>query len=215
MTAGLPKITPVGSAWPAFTSRKISRRTRRFMKRTLTAVLYIAYPLFILYAFHTGHAWGQLDSGPWPMFRHDVKHTGLSPYEGPRAGGTAWTYATAWSVISSPAVGSGGRVCFGCDDERIYAVTSGGLLEWSYLTGDIVRSSPAIGSDGRVYAGSNDYVLYGFARSSALAWSYRTRSRVISSPAVGLDGRLYAGSSVLYAFSDPSPTPTALYRGAM
>ncbi len=63
-----------------------------------------------------GHS--QLADSPWPMFRHDVRHTGRSPYAGPQTATLAWTYQTGGWVYSSPAIGSDGRVFVGSWDNR-------------------------------------------------------------------------------------------------
>ena len=48
----------------------------------------------------------QLDSGPWPMFHHDARHTGLSQHQGPLASGLAlkWSYATGYEIYQSSEV---------------------------------------------------------------------------------------------------------------
>jgi len=43
----------------------------------------------------------------WPMFHHDLQHTGRSVYEGPMQPGLKWRYETGGMVISSPAIGGG------------------------------------------------------------------------------------------------------------
>jgi len=103
---------------------------------------------------------GQLASSPWPMFRQNLLHTGLSPYAGPSIPRLAWSYSAASGVYSSPAIGSDGRVYVGSNDANIYCLNSAGSLAWSYGTHSTVESSPAIGSDGRVYVGSSDFNIY-------------------------------------------------------
>ena len=131
----------------------------------------------------------------WPMFRHDVRHTGLSQYVGSHTGGFSWSYETGDYVASSPAIGSDGTVYVGSFDNRLYSLTSTGAFSWSYETGDVVRSAPAIGSDGTVYVGSNDYRLYSLTSAGAFSWSYVTGENVNSSPAIGDDGAVYVGSN--------------------
>ena len=60
---------------------------------------------------------------PWPMFHHDRRHTGLSPVDTSADTGTQkWSFATAGSVESSPAVGKDGTIYVGSDDENVYAL---------------------------------------------------------------------------------------------
>ncbi len=92
--------------------------------------------------------YAQLDSGPWPMFRGDVQHTGQSQYVGSQTGTLSWSYVTGDYVFSSPAIGSDGVAYVGSYDSSLYGLISDGSLLWSYRTGGDVDSSPAIGSDG-------------------------------------------------------------------
>ena len=142
---------------------------------------------------HGAHA--QLANSPWPMFRHDERHTGRSQYEGPRNCKLAWSYATGQDIQSSPAIGPDGRVYVGSQDSYLYAFMPGGALAWSYKTGFDIVSSPAIVADGRIYVGSADARIYAFTPGGTLAWSYYTVNYyIVSSPAIGSDGRVYIGS---------------------
>ena len=116
-------------------------------------------------------AHAELADTPWPMFHHDVRHTGRSEYAGPSNPEFAWSYETGSSVYSSPALGSDGLVYVGSYDNKLYAIAPDGALEWSYETNGYVYSSPALGSDGRVYFGSHDYRIYAIASDRALEWS--------------------------------------------
>ncbi|MGD0978763.1 MAG: PQQ-binding-like beta-propeller repeat protein, partial [Candidatus Bathyarchaeia archaeon] len=127
----------------------------------------------------------------WPMFHHDLTHTGNSTSTAPNTNQTLWTYMTGSGVYSSPAV-AGGMVFVGSGDGRVYALNAAsGALVWSYATGSPVYSSPAV-SGGMVYVGSDR--VYGLSASNgALVWSYATGSPVYSSPAVS-GGMVYVGS---------------------
>ena len=43
----------------------------------------------------------------WPMFRHDLQHTGYSTSPAPNTNQTLWNYTTGNFVASSPAVADG------------------------------------------------------------------------------------------------------------
>ena len=136
-----------------------------------------------------------LANAPWPMFRHDVQHTGRSTYAGPQAPQLEWNYKIGGSVHSSPAIGADGTIYVGSSDGNLYAINPTGSLKWSYTTGGyIIYSSPAIGADGTIYVGSDDG-LYAINPTGSLKWSYITRGSVHSSPAIGADGTIYVGSS--------------------
>jgi peptide/nickel transport system substrate-binding protein len=129
----------------------------------------------------------------WPMFHHDLGHTGYSESPAPNTNQTQWNYTTGGSVISSPAV-AGDKVYVGSGDNKTYCLNaSTGASIWNYTTGGWVQSSPAV-ADGRVYVGSDDGKVYCLdASTGAHIWNYTTDSSVSSSPAVAGD-KVYVGS---------------------
>ncbi len=136
------------------------------------------------------------DSGsdycPWPMFHHDIRHTGKTSNFGTQVGKLKWQFVTGGPVTSSPAIrcviddtcfndcksdlasGQGSDECvkqcqdctiyIGSADNNFYAIDAEtGSLIWKYTTaGAIELSSPAIDDNGTVYVGSNDSNLYAF-----------------------------------------------------
>ncbi|MCX6339796.1 MAG: PQQ-binding-like beta-propeller repeat protein [Candidatus Aureabacteria bacterium] len=133
---------------------------------------------------------------PWPMFHYDVRHTGQSPYAGPRLGVMLWSYETGYYITSSSAVDSRGKVYVGSKDNMFYALDSSGSLAWSYATGDFISSSPTISSDSRIYIGSWDNAFYAFASSGSLDWSYLAGHDIdLSSASISADGRIYVASN--------------------
>ena len=144
---------------------------------------------------------GGLDNGPWPMFRHDITHSGQSKYVEPPSVVLKWRYQTGGDIFSSPAIGSDGIIYFGSKDDYLYAINPNGTLKWRYLTGGDIYSSPAIGSDGTVYVGSNDNYFYALYPDGTLKWRYETGSNVNSSPAIGPDGTIYVGSDDDYLYA--------------
>ena len=130
----------------------------------------------------------------WPMFHHDLNHTGYSTSKAPKTNQTLWSYTTGSSVLSSPAVVDG-RVYVGSADSKVYCLNvSTGSLIWSYATGNWLDvSSPAV-VDGKVYIGSMDRKVYCLNVSTgSLIWNYTTGGYVDSSPAV-VDGKVFIGS---------------------
>ena len=147
----------------------------------------------------------------WPMFHHDLGHTGYSTSTGPATNQTLWTFTTGGAVTTSPAVVDG-KVYFGSDDGSIYAVNaSSGALIWNYSTGGPVQSSPAV-VEGVVYVGGfHSHAVFALnASSGELLWSSPISSvypNEISSTAVA-NGLVYvdvymAGTDggVLYALN--------------
>jgi len=139
-------------------------------------------------------AQAQLAQSPWPMFRHDLKHTGRSPYTGPTIPILKWTFTTEASVNSSSAIGADGTLYVGSSAANLYALNPDGSLKWSFSTSGAVNSSPAIGADGTVYVGSYNGKLYALNPDGTLKWSFATGSVIVSSPAIGTDGTIYVGS---------------------
>jgi len=128
----------------------------------------------------------------WPMFHHDLKHTGCTESPAPNTNQTRWNFPTG-GLLYGPVVADG-RVYVGSGDKNVYCLDAlTGALIWNYTTGDLVSSSPAV-VDGRVYVGSDDRNVYCLdALTGALIWNYTTGYWVFSSPAVA-DGRVYVGS---------------------
>lgn len=137
-----------------------------------------------------------LADSPWPMFRGNLRHTGLSPYDtSANSGKMIWNFTTGSNVRSSPAIGSDGTIYVGSGDDKVYAINPNGTEKWSFLTGDnIVESSPAIGSDGTIYIGSDDDKLYAIYPDGTEKWNFTTGAEIWSSPAIGSDGTIYVGS---------------------
>jgi hypothetical protein len=130
----------------------------------------------------------------WPMFHHDLSHTGYSTSTGPTTNNTLWTYTTGAGVESSPAV-VGGLVYVGSWEVFYCLNAATGALVWSYYMefDYLYSSSPAV-VGGFVYVGSYDGVVYCLdAATGALVWGYLTGSWVWSSPAV-VGGFVYVGS---------------------
>jgi len=136
----------------------------------------------------------------WPMFHHDLTHTGYSTSTAPTTNQTLWNYTTGSWVGSSPAV-VGGIVYVGSGDQNVYALNAAtGAQIWKYTTGDFVYSSPVV-ADGKVYIGSGDeygglgngaiYCLD--ASSGAFIWRYAAPPWVESSPVVA-GGVVFVGS---------------------
>jgi hypothetical protein len=57
----------------------------------------------------------------WPMFRHDLKHTGYTTSEAPTTNNTVWIYQTGDVIYSSPSVVNG-VVFVGSFDHNVYAL---------------------------------------------------------------------------------------------
>jgi len=91
----------------------------------------------------------------WPMYCHDVYHTGQSQYSTvTNIGGLKWTFRTEMGIDSSPAIGNDGTIYVGGCNGSLFAINQNGTKKWQLNTGFIISSSPAISNDGTIYIGS-------------------------------------------------------------
>ncbi|NIO11823.1 MAG: PQQ-binding-like beta-propeller repeat protein, partial [Deltaproteobacteria bacterium] len=71
----------------------------------------------------------------WPMFHHDLSHTGYSTSTAPDTDNVCWTYTTGSSVWSSSPVVADRRLYVGSYDGVVYCLNSStGEFIWSYAT---------------------------------------------------------------------------------
>ena len=146
-------------------------------------ILGITLILAVGFGVHFSHA--ESVDPPWQMFRHDLRHTGVSPFKGAQTNNLKWKFAVEKRITSSPAIGADETIYFGSVDGKLYAVSHEGKLVWAYQTGGEVTSSPAIGLDGTIYVGSRDKKLYAINPDGSLKWTYETEGEVYSSPTIG------------------------------
>ena len=130
----------------------------------------------------------------WPMFHHDLHHSGYSTSDAPDTNNILWSYPTEIVIFESSPTVFNNKIYIGSYDCKIYCLDAdNGDFIWSYSTGDIILSSPAV-AGGKVYIGSCDHKVYCLdAVNGDFIWSYTTGNPVDSSPAV-CNGRVYIGS---------------------
>ena len=100
----------------------------------------------------------------WPMFHHDLTHSGYSTSPASLTNQTLWTFTTGDAISASPAV-MNNVVYEGSWDGNVYALNAQtGSKIWSYNThGQAVESSPAV-ANGIVYFGADDDNFLRFER---------------------------------------------------
>ncbi|UCG68457.1 MAG: PQQ-binding-like beta-propeller repeat protein [Thermoplasmata archaeon] len=140
---------------------------------------------------------GGLADSPWPMFRQNLNHTGVSPYNtSANPGWLKWSFTMDDLVFSSAAIGSDGTIYVGSWDNKLYAINQDGTEKWSFTTGDHIQwSSPAIDFQGTIYIGSEDNKLYAINPDGSEKWSFTSGHDVESPPTIGSDGTIYIGLS--------------------
>lgn len=161
--------------------------------------------------------------GPWPMFRHDLKHTGRTTYTGPDTAQLLWTYQTGDGVASSPTIGADGTIYVGSGwlwtgaaDSNLYALHPDGTLKWKFTAEDGVFSSPTIGADGTIYFTS--IAGYAYAVHDSVTYAKRHWQSpsvgpfLMSSPIVGPEGHVYFGSPDLNFYAVDSSDGRIIWK---
>jgi len=129
----------------------------------------------------------------WPMFHHDINHTGYSSSDAPETNNVKWIYTTGDEIWSSPAVVDN-KVYFGCLNFKLYCLDADtGVEIWIYTTEGKVNCEPTV-ANGKVYFGSGDKNIYCLdADNGSKIWNYTTGAQVWSGPAI-VDDKIYIGS---------------------
>ncbi|MBE3121776.1 MAG: PQQ-like beta-propeller repeat protein [Thermoplasmata archaeon] len=136
---------------------------------------------------------GPMDS-PWPMYSHDVRHTGLSPYstvENPLT--EKWRFLLSWdSFYSGPILDCSGTIICGAD--VLYGIYPNGTEKWRYNPGRTIESTP-IDENGVIYFGTiwgqPNYLHAIYSNNGTQKWVYAVGNSITSSPAIGSDGTIY------------------------
>ena len=87
-------------------------------------------------------AYAQSTADSWPMFHHDLTHTGVSDTSAPTTNQTLWEFNTGGQMDSPTVVD--GVVYVGSYDHKVYAFNaSDGAQSGTYTTGSRVVSCPS------------------------------------------------------------------------
>jgi outer membrane protein assembly factor BamB len=143
---------------------------------------------------------GLMDSA-WPMYCHDVRHTGRSPYgkEGDYFV-EKWRFFVGGTQASSPAIDENGTLYLGAGyigggEWEFFAVYPNGTLKWRYKAANVFDSSPAIAEDGTIYVGCNSGYLFAFNPDGTRRWKRTVGAGwVTSSPVIDENGIIYVAS---------------------
>jgi len=154
--------------------------------------------------------YGLLNSS-WPMFLHDIRHTGRSLYAP-----TGNWYIEKWRLkmnkgmtTSSPAIDKEGTLFVGSTGEHcMFAINPNGTEKWRANTGS-TQSSPAIGNDGTIYIGSDSGNLYAINPNGTIKWWVSVgEGWAYSSPAIDNNGTIYCASVVSHRLAAIFPNGT-------
>jgi outer membrane protein assembly factor BamB len=148
----------------------------------------------------------------WPVFQHDVQHTGRSPHDGPTCPDVLWTRKLAGKILSAPALGGpdeGGALFVAAAKFPLCALDpTTGTVRWcdTDQQGKLPDvSSPALGNGGLAYVGTRDNDFWAVdvpplaASSATVAWRQKicTDGDVSTSPIIDADGVVFMGSNSL------------------
>jgi outer membrane protein assembly factor BamB len=140
---------------------------------------------------------GRLDlmDSPWPMYCHDVRHTGRSPYSTVNTTGVeSWRISVDGPACGGPTIDKNGTIYIG--SHYLHAVYPNGTLKWKNLVARI-ESAPAIDETGTIYFGSaaTSEGFYALYPNGTVKWTYSVAGgNFFSSPAIGPDGTIYVGT---------------------
>ncbi len=148
---------------------------------------------------------GPMDSA-WPMYCHDTRHTGRSPYNtASNPGFEKWWFKT-WKgfVEGSGAIDNDEVIYFGSwnhGKDNFFALYPNGTLKWKYnIRGSVESTGPAIDENGIIYVGTahntaNGDRLFAFYPNGTVKWTYFTGEWIYGSPVIGNDSTIYFGSA--------------------
>jgi len=158
----------------------------------------------------------------WPMFHHDLNHTGCTPATGNASVkdyGLLWSYTTDDKVLSSPVIADLDRdgymeTIVGSYDGKLYVFNSTGALKWNLTAGGAIHSTPAIDdidkdAELEIVVGSMGGNLYAIDADGKVKWNNTSESWIWmkSSPAIAdidKDGSMEI-VACSYGYDDSSP----------
>jgi len=131
-------------------------------------------------------------------FRGPMDHTASFDLTVPKGNTLLWSFQTGDQIESSP-VPYGGKVFFGANNGRLYAIDIlRGTEAWSLELGGQVMASPTIGDDGIIYIGCTNHTFFAIDSSNGEEkWHWTDPdpySQIVSSAALD-DARVYFGAS--------------------
>lgn len=152
---------------------------------------------------------GPLDS-PWPMFGHDLSHTGrsdLSTAKNP--GAELWRIQTRYNsgmFQTTPVIDNNGTIYIGLKSfdhiSYLIAYDTNGTEKWRFLSENWIWSTPALGDDGTIYFTTCGDYFYAVNPNGSLKWRYDHDSYCIySSPAIATDGTIYFGTGLCRVYA--------------
>lgn len=152
-----------------------------------------------------------LGNSDWPMYQHDLRHSGQSTLSG--VSSDPWIIWKTFIPYRGYGAGEAPTGMIKGIDNTIYTSQSGGLYAIDLRDGSIKWASsfysvdadgtPAFGDDGRLYWGIDDTFAC-ISDTGQIAWRWvglSGNSAFVSSPAISNDGSIYFSHDALWSFS--------------
>lgn len=136
----------------------------------------------------------------WPMYCHDIRHTGHSLYSTVDSWNEIWRFRQYKNdfIRGGPAIGNDGTIYFG-GLGNFYALYPNGTMKWIYTEINFyISSSPAIDENGTIYVGDCDGFFHAINSDGTKKWIKEFSHDIKSSPVIGNDGTIYFGDSDYY-----------------
>jgi outer membrane protein assembly factor BamB len=158
---------------------------------------------------------GPMDS-PWPLYSHDVHHTGLSPYstsDNPLV--EKWRFPLYFCNFYGGFIIDTDGMIYGASN-YMYSIYPNGTEKWRYYVG-VIESTPAIDENGILYIGTiwgmPNYLHAIYSNNGTQKWTYLVGNHITSSPAIGADGTIYFGDWNGYVHAvNPDGTQKWIYH---
>lgn len=136
------------------------------------------------------------EDSPWPMFGHDIYHTGRCLFNTSKnLGEVLWFFETKTGALSSPVIANDGTIYIG--SITLDAVYPNGTLKWSH-SNITLETAPAIDGNGTIYCGNvrSDYHHFNAIYPNGTTKWCVYINRVIGSPVITGDGIIIVPESV-------------------
>jgi len=136
-----------------------------------------------------------LGDGPmnssWPMFGHDPRHTGRSPYStANNLGRIKWKFETKWWISTSPIIDMNNTIYI-ASWNTLFAVYPTGTEKWHWNNSELYESSPAIAEDGTIYIGTENGYLFAINANGTTKWMFQANDGIHCAPTIDNDGTIY------------------------
>ncbi len=145
----------------------------------------------------------------WPMYCHDLHHTGRSPCDTLNNSGTMkWSFRTNnYSLYGSSVIDTNGIIYLGSGD--FFALYPNGTKKWQYEINGRCESCPSLDENGTIYFGTSigdPNYFYAIYPNGTIKWRYWIGggTDIKSSPIIGSDGTIFfgCGQSIVALYSN-------------